>query len=153
MPSKKSAKPKLVKENPVERAEPPVPSERRSGRSAISSGPARPYVKIVEWSPEDACFVGSAPPLVGRCCHGDRVKRKSSPSSRRSWRSGSRSMRPTQRELARRLGVHESQISRDERNEYFGVTLERAMKVLEALHVRLRTKVEIEAPPCDAVLA
>ena len=72
MPSKKSAKPKLVKENPVERAEPPVPSERRSGRSAISSGPARPYVKIVEWSPEDACFVGSAPPLVGRCCHGDR---------------------------------------------------------------------------------
>jgi hypothetical protein len=61
-----------VKENPVERAEPPVPSERRSGRSAISSGPARPYVKIVEWSPEDACFVGSAPPLVGRCCHGDR---------------------------------------------------------------------------------
>ena len=72
MPSKQSAKPKLAKENPVERAESAVPSERRSGRSAISSGPARPYVKIVEWSPEDACFVGSAPPLVGRCCHGDR---------------------------------------------------------------------------------
>jgi DNA-binding XRE family transcriptional regulator len=59
----------------------------------------------------------------------------------------------TQRELARRLGVHESQISRDERNEYFGVTLERAMKVLEALNVRMRTKVEIEAPPCEAALA
>jgi predicted HicB family RNase H-like nuclease len=29
-------------------------------------------VKIVEWSPDDVCFVGSAPPLVGRCCHGDR---------------------------------------------------------------------------------
>ena len=72
MPSKQSAKSKVAKENPAERAEPPVPSERRSGRSAISSGPARPYVKIVEWSPEDACFVGSAPPLVGRCCHGDR---------------------------------------------------------------------------------
>jgi len=72
MPSKKSAKPKLVKENPVERAEPPVLSERRSGRSASSLGPAWPFVKIVEWSPEDACFVGSAPPLVGRCCHGDR---------------------------------------------------------------------------------
>jgi predicted HicB family RNase H-like nuclease len=28
-------------------------------------------VKIVEWSPEDSCYVGSAPPLVGRCCHGD----------------------------------------------------------------------------------
>lgn len=59
----------------------------------------------------------------------------------------------TQRELARRLGVHESQISRDERNEYFGVTLERAMKVLEALNVRMRTKVEIESPPCEAALA
>jgi DNA-binding XRE family transcriptional regulator len=46
----------------------------------------------------------------------------------------------TQRELAKRLGVHESQVSRDERNEYFGITLERAMKVLEALHVRLRLR-------------
>src|ERR1035441_456016 len=27
----------------------------------------------------------------------------------------------SQRELAKRLGVHESQVSRDERNEYFGV--------------------------------
>ena len=53
----------------------------------------------------------------------------------------------TQRELAKRLGVHESQVSRDERNEYFGITLERAMKVLTALHVRLRTTVEIETPP------
>ena len=72
MPSKQSAKPKLVKENPVERAESAVPSERRARPLSSSSGPARPYVKIVEWSPEDACFVGSAPPLVGRCCHGDR---------------------------------------------------------------------------------
>jgi ribosome-binding protein aMBF1 (putative translation factor) len=53
----------------------------------------------------------------------------------------------SQRELARRLGVHESQVSRDERNEYFGVTLERAVKVLDALDVRLRTKVEIDNPP------
>jgi len=53
----------------------------------------------------------------------------------------------TQRELAKRLGVHESQVSRDERNEYFGITLERAMKVLTALHVRLRTTVQIETPP------
>jgi len=72
MPSKKSAKSNLVKENPAERAESAVPSERRSGHSASSLGPARLYVKIVERSPEDACFVGSAPPLVGRCCHGDR---------------------------------------------------------------------------------
>ncbi|MDR3719866.1 MAG: helix-turn-helix transcriptional regulator [Bryobacteraceae bacterium] len=52
----------------------------------------------------------------------------------------------SQRELARRLKVHESQISRDERNEYFGITLERAIRILEALNVRLRTKVEIENP-------
>jgi ribosome-binding protein aMBF1 (putative translation factor) len=50
----------------------------------------------------------------------------------------------TQRELARRLGAHESQVSRDERNEYFGITLERAIKILDALNVRLHTKVEIE---------
>jgi ribosome-binding protein aMBF1 (putative translation factor) len=52
----------------------------------------------------------------------------------------------SQRELARRLDVHESQVSRDERNEYFGITVERAMKIIEALNVRLRTKVEINAP-------
>jgi DNA-binding XRE family transcriptional regulator len=50
----------------------------------------------------------------------------------------------SQRELARRLDVHESQISRDERNEYFGITLEPAVKVLDALRVRLHTKVEIQ---------
>ena len=43
MPSKKSAKSKRVKENPVERAEPPVPLEQRSGRSASPHGPARPF--------------------------------------------------------------------------------------------------------------
>jgi DNA-binding XRE family transcriptional regulator len=53
----------------------------------------------------------------------------------------------SQRELAKRLGVHESQVSRDERNEYFGITLERAAKILDALGVRLRTKVAIEPLP------
>jgi ribosome-binding protein aMBF1 (putative translation factor) len=52
----------------------------------------------------------------------------------------------SQRELAKRLDVHESQVSRDERNEYFGITLERAARVLDALNVRLRTRVEIENP-------
>ncbi len=28
------------------------------------------YMKIVEWSEEDQCFIGSAPPLIGPCCHG-----------------------------------------------------------------------------------
>jgi DNA-binding XRE family transcriptional regulator len=50
----------------------------------------------------------------------------------------------SQRELAKRLNVHESQVSRDERNEYFGITMERAIKILDALGVRLRTKVEID---------
>ena len=49
------------------------------------------------------------------------------------------------RELALRLGVHESQVSRDERNEYFGIALERAVRILDALHVRLRTSVEVSA--------
>lgn len=53
----------------------------------------------------------------------------------------------SQRDLARRLDVHESQVSRDERNEYFGITLERAAKILDALSLRLRTHVEIEPLP------
>lgn len=48
----------------------------------------------------------------------------------------------SQRELAERLGVHETQVSRDERNEYHGITVERANRILEALGVELRTVVE-----------
>lgn len=29
------------------------------------------YVKIVEWSDEDQCFIGYCPGVVGPCCHGD----------------------------------------------------------------------------------
>ena len=47
----------------------------------------------------------------------------------------------SQRELAARLGVHESQVSRDERNEYHGITLDRATRILEALGVELKTTV------------
>lgn len=32
------------------------------------------YVKIVEWSDEDQCFVGSSPGLVYGGCHGDDEK-------------------------------------------------------------------------------
>ena len=49
----------------------------------------------------------------------------------------------TQRELAERLGVHESQISRDERNDYHGITVERATKVLEALKVQMKSSFEL----------
>jgi len=48
----------------------------------------------------------------------------------------------TQRELAERLGAHESQVSRDERNEYHGVTVERASRILDALGVRFRSEIE-----------
>ena len=45
----------------------------------------------------------------------------------------------TQRELAERLAVHESQVSRDERNEYHAVTVDRASRILDALGVDLRS--------------
>jgi len=32
------------------------------------------YVKIVEWSEEDQCYVGSAPGLIYGGCHGDNEK-------------------------------------------------------------------------------
>lgn len=48
----------------------------------------------------------------------------------------------SQRELAERLGVHETQVSRDERNEYHGITVERANRILEALGAEVRTVVE-----------
>jgi predicted HicB family RNase H-like nuclease len=38
-------------------------------RSELRKKAAR-YTKIVDWSEEDACFVGSAHPLIGPCCHG-----------------------------------------------------------------------------------
>jgi transcriptional regulator with XRE-family HTH domain len=57
----------------------------------------------------------------------------------------------SQRKLARRLDVHESQVSRDERNEYFGITLERAVKVLDALNIRLHAKVEMEPEQSTAM--
>ncbi len=47
----------------------------------------------------------------------------------------------TQRELAERIDVHESQVSRDERNEYCGITVERAKRILEALGADVRSVV------------
>ena len=28
------------------------------------------YIKIVEWSDEDQCFIGQCPGIIGPCCHG-----------------------------------------------------------------------------------
>lgn len=47
----------------------------------------------------------------------------------------------TQRELAQRLGVDESQVSRDERNEYYGITVERAQRILDTLGVEVVARV------------
>jgi hypothetical protein len=42
----------------------------------------------------------------------------------------------SQRALAAKIGCHESQVSRDERNSYHGVTLDRARQILEAIGVQ-----------------
>ena len=55
----------------------------------------------------------------------------------------------SQCELASRLEVNESQISRDERNEYHGITLDRAQKILDVMEVTLTTSVA-EAPDAAA---
>lgn len=33
------------------------------------------YLKIVEWSEEDECFVGQCPGIIGPCCHGENEER------------------------------------------------------------------------------
>ncbi|HUX86039.1 MAG TPA: helix-turn-helix transcriptional regulator [Chloroflexota bacterium] len=48
----------------------------------------------------------------------------------------------TQRELAERLAVNESVVSRDERNEYHGITVERAQRILDALNTHVVTRVD-----------
>ena len=53
----------------------------------------------------------------------------------------------TQRELAEKLGVHESQISRDERNEYHGITVDRAAKILDALGASITISATIDSAP------
>jgi hypothetical protein len=49
----------------------------------------------------------------------------------------------SQRELAQKLGVHETQVSRDERNEYHGITVERVDEILSALGVSMKSSFEM----------
>ncbi|MEX2347928.1 MAG: helix-turn-helix transcriptional regulator [Balneolaceae bacterium] len=51
----------------------------------------------------------------------------------------------SQKEFAKKIGVSEAQVSRDENNEYHGITIEKAQRLLEILGVRF--KAEIEEPP------
>jgi len=68
MQSKRPGVPRKARKNVARKADAAAVAPPR-GRS-ITPSPL-PHVKIVEWSQEDGCFVGSAPPLIGRCCHGD----------------------------------------------------------------------------------
>jgi transcriptional regulator with XRE-family HTH domain len=52
----------------------------------------------------------------------------------------------SQRELAEKLEIHESQVSRDERNEYQGVSVERAVQVLEVLAIDLEIQARLPQP-------
>ncbi|WP_047983550.1 helix-turn-helix domain-containing protein [Ornithinibacillus californiensis] len=47
----------------------------------------------------------------------------------------------SQQQLAEKLGVSASQVSRDEKNEYYGATIERIQEVIEALGMVSITKV------------
>lgn len=51
----------------------------------------------------------------------------------------------SQRELAQRLGVSEAVVSRDEHNEYHGITAARAQRVIEALDGSLTARMEESA--------
>ncbi len=50
----------------------------------------------------------------------------------------------SQKEFADELGVSESQVSRDENNEYHGITMDKTQRILETFNVRF--KAEIEEP-------
>ncbi len=52
----------------------------------------------------------------------------------------------SQKELAALLGVSEAQVSRDERNDYHGITLERAQSLLERMGVQYRIEEGVFSP-------
>lgn len=56
----------------------------------------------------------------------------------------------SQRELAKRLEVSESQVSRDENNEYSGISLQRINRILEALDAEITLSVSAKAPEAKA---
>jgi len=59
----------------------------------------------------------------------------------------------SQRQLADLLGVSEPVVSRDERNEYHGITVERAQRILDALNESTATVVEEQAVSPERTLA
>jgi ribosome-binding protein aMBF1 (putative translation factor) len=58
----------------------------------------------------------------------------------------------SQRDLAEKLGVDESQVSRDERNEYFNITLTRAQRIVDVLGAETETRVVTSPSEEDEVV-
>jgi len=52
----------------------------------------------------------------------------------------------SQKEFAKKIGVSEAQVSRDENNEYHGITVEKAQRLLELLGVRFKAEIEEPSP-------
>lgn len=70
------------------------------------------------------------------------------------WLIGARiARRLSQAELAERLGVDPSQVSRDERNDYRGVTVDRAQRIMEVLGLRFTAEAESLLEPDGATMA
>ena len=42
----------------------------KTSKNRIRQWSAR-YPRVIEWNEADGVFIGSAPPLIGQCCHGD----------------------------------------------------------------------------------
>lgn len=47
----------------------------------------------------------------------------------------------SQKKLAEKLGVSTAQVSRDERNEYYGATIEKIQKVMDAMGIVSKTEI------------
>jgi ribosome-binding protein aMBF1 (putative translation factor) len=59
----------------------------------------------------------------------------------------------SQSELAKRLGVDVSQVSRDERNDYHGISIDRAERVVQALGEELEISVGRRRPDANLLAA
>jgi DNA-binding XRE family transcriptional regulator len=52
----------------------------------------------------------------------------------------------TQKELGQCLGVSQEQVAKDERNEYHGISIDRAQKILDVFRVHIEGKIKVEKP-------
>src|SRR4051812_36522510 len=52
----------------------------------------------------------------------------------------------TQRQLAERLGINEAQVSKDESNDYHGMSVERAQRIIDALEGSVTLIISPERP-------